>query len=100
MRCPFGRAAAHEHHVGVLGKNGIERIPDRSMLIAVDAAGEGDLGALWDQRLDFGAALGGDELSVVDDGRREIVVVGAGAGSWFPCDSDMRFEEIGGLIAE
>ena len=38
------RAAVQQHHVGVLGAHLVERGPDRSVIVEVEAAGEGDCG--------------------------------------------------------
>ena len=54
---PFGRTTAHEDHGSVFGEDPIEPIPDRAVIVEVDAAGERDYGALRDRRLDLGPML-------------------------------------------
>src|SRR5215470_17979615 len=57
---PFGgdqlralwRAAMDQDHVGVLGENLIEAIPDQTVIVEVEAAGECDLRSCWQH--DFG----------------------------------------------
>jgi hypothetical protein len=41
----------------VFGEDPIEPIPDRAVIVEVDAAGERDYGALRDRRLDLGPML-------------------------------------------
>ena len=43
----------HEDHGSVFGEDPIEPIPDRAVIVEVDAAGERDYGALRDRRLDL-----------------------------------------------
>ena len=61
------RAAMEEDDVGVLGAHAVEGGPDARGVVAVDAAGEGDLRSGGRQRFDVGAAFGGDEIAAVDD---------------------------------
>ena len=50
---PFGgdefgalrRSAVQQHHVGMLGVDAVELVPDQAMIVEVEPAGEGDLGA-------------------------------------------------------
>ncbi len=51
--------AVQQHHVRMLGERLVEPVPDRAMVVEVEAAGEGDLGSGGEQRLDLGAMLGG-----------------------------------------
>jgi hypothetical protein len=88
---PFGRTTVHEDHVSVFGEDPIERIPDRAVIVEVDAAREHDFG-LRDQRLDLGLMLRRDELPAVDNRRGKIAVVGARTSSKLPGSSDMRLE--------
>jgi hypothetical protein len=54
------RAATVRHyHVGMLGVSLVESVPDGAMVIEVETAREGDLGAGWQQQLGLAAALGG-----------------------------------------
>ena len=54
---PFGgdqlgalrRAAVDQHHVGMLGVNLVEAIPDQAMVVEVEATGEGDFRS-WRQQ--------------------------------------------------
>ena len=51
----------------MLGADLVERVPDRAVIVEVDAAGEGDLGAGGHEHFGLGAALGGEEsrLSII-----------------------------------
>ena len=77
----FWRAAVPQHHVGMLGERLVEAIPDRAMITELEPAGESDLGAGGEQRLDLRAALGGEEVAAIDPrgGQRAVVDLGAGA---------------------
>ncbi len=61
------RSSVNENHVGVPGMHAVERRPDTSMVVAVDAASERDFRPSGRQRFDFGAAFGSDEVTTVDD---------------------------------
>src|SRR6266851_7465573 len=52
-------AAMHEDHVGMLGVDLVEPIPDQVMIVEVEAPGEGDLWSCGDQHFGLGAALRG-----------------------------------------
>ena len=54
------------------------------MIVAVDAAGEGDLRSGWEQHLGFGAALGGEEVAAVDHRRGQRAMVDQRAGARTP----------------
>ena len=41
----LGRSAVEQHHVGVPGEGLVELVPDQAMIIELEPAGEGDLGA-------------------------------------------------------
>jgi len=77
----FGRSAMQQHHVGVLGVDLVEPVPDRVVIVEVDPAREGNLGAGREQRLGLGAALGGEEIAAVDHGRGQRAVVDHRAGA-------------------
>ena len=63
-------AAVEQHHVGVLLAGLVERVPDPLVIVAVEPAGEGDLGAGRHQHLGLGAAARGEEVPGVDHRRR------------------------------
>ena len=69
---------------GCLASDLVEPVPDRAMIVEVEAAGEGDLGPGGEQRLDLGAALGGEEVAAVDHRRGQRAVVDLGAGARAP----------------
>ena len=75
------RAAVQQHHVGMLGVDLVERVPDRVMVVEVEPAGEGDLRSGGKQHFGLGAAPGGEELPAVDHrgGQRAVVDHRAGA---------------------
>ena len=77
----------------------VERVPDPVVIIAVEAAGEGDLGAGWNEHLGFGTATGGEEVAGVDHRSGDRLVADLGAGARPPCRSGLCLVEIGGLIA-
>jgi hypothetical protein len=62
----YGRAAVYEDHVRVLGENAVQRVSDGAMVVAADAAGEGDAGTFRHQRLDLGPPIGGQEIAALD----------------------------------
>ena len=62
----FRAAAVQEHHVGVLGVDLVELVPDQMVIIEVEAAAEGDLRARRKHHLGLGPAFRGDEVSAVD----------------------------------
>ena len=72
---PFGEPPWIEDHVGMLGVDLVEAIPDQVVVVEVEATGECDLWPRWHHDLGLGAALGGDEVSGVDHCRGERAVV-------------------------
>ncbi len=80
---PFGgdqfgtarRSAVEQHHVGVLGVNLVERVPDQPVIVEIHPAGEGDLGSRWQIDLGIGAGLRCEEVPAVDHGCGEIAVI-------------------------
>src|SRR5712671_2426678 len=68
-------AAMEQNHAGVLGVNLVEPVPDRAMVVEVETARKGDLGAGRQQHLGLGAALGGNEVAAVDHRRCKGAVV-------------------------
>jgi hypothetical protein len=54
------------------------------MVVEVEAAGEGDLGAGGEQRLGLGAALGGEEVATVDHCRGQRAVIDHRSGARTP----------------
>ena len=71
----LGRSAVQQHHVGVLGVDLVEPVPDQLVIVEVEPAGEGDLGSRGQQHLVFGPAFGGEEVAAVDHGRGQRAVV-------------------------
>jgi len=61
----FRTAAVQQHHVGVLGVDLIEFVPDELVVGAV-STGEDDLRACGQHHLGLGTALGGEEIAAVD----------------------------------
>lgn len=71
----FRTTAMQQHHVGMLGLDLVEGVPDAGMVVAVEATGEGDAGADRDQHLGLGLLAGGDKIPAVDDCCGESSVV-------------------------
>ena len=42
------RSAVEQHHAGMPGERLVEPFPDQAMVVEVEPAGEGDLGASWE----------------------------------------------------
>lgn len=74
-----------QHHVGIFGEGLIEFRPDSFVIIVVDAAAEGDLGACRDQHFGLGAPAGGWKVSGVDHRRGHVGVADLGARPRPPC---------------
>jgi hypothetical protein len=70
-----------QHHVGMLGVDLVEPLPNRVMIVEIEAAGEGDLGPSGEQQLGFGAALGCEEIATVDHRRGQGAMVDHRAGA-------------------
>ena len=58
-----------QHHVGVFRVDAVERRPDGRVIVAVEPAGEGDLGALGQERFQIGPALRSEMIAAVNQGR-------------------------------
>src|SRR5579872_1578968 len=73
--CALWRAAVDQHHVGMLGVNLVEAIPDQTVVVEVEAAGKCDFWPCWQHDLCLNAALGSDEIAGVDHccGERAVV---------------------------
>ena len=71
----FWRTAMDQDHIGMLGVDLVEAIPDQVVVIEVEATGKRDLRPCWQQDLGLGAAFGCDELPGVDHRRGEGAVV-------------------------
>jgi hypothetical protein len=52
----------------VLGVDAVEPLPDQPMVVVIQAAAQGDLGAGEQHHLGVGAAFRGDEVAAVDYG--------------------------------
>ena len=80
---PFGgdqfgalwRAAVDEDHVGMLGVNFVEAIPDQVVVVEVEATGKSNLWSCRQHDLGLGAAFGCDKFAGVDHccGERAMV---------------------------
>jgi hypothetical protein len=74
-------AAMQQHHVGVLGADLVERVPDPRVIVAVHAAGEGDARAGGGEDLGVGASAGGEKFPAVDHRGGEGAVIDHGSGA-------------------
>ena len=81
---PLRAAAVEQHQAGMLGMNLVEPVPDGAMVVEVETAGEGYLGAGGQQDLGLAAVLGGNEVAAVDHRRREGAVVDHRPGARAP----------------
>ncbi|KXF77127.1 hypothetical protein ATN84_25630 [Paramesorhizobium deserti] len=96
---PFRRAAVQQHHVRELRSSTIERIPDRFVIIVVDATAEGDLGPSRNENFRLGMAAGGKEVAAVDHCRGHVGVADLRAGARSPCRTALSFEQVGRIVA-
>jgi hypothetical protein len=64
-----------QHHVGVLGMDLVETIPDQMMVVEIEPAGQSDLGSGRQHDLDLGATFGGEKISGINDRRGERAMV-------------------------
>jgi hypothetical protein len=92
-------AAMEEHHVGVLGADLVERVPDADVIVAVGAAGEGDAGAGRGEHFGVGAAAGGEKFPAVDHRGGQRPVIDHGSGARPPDGAGRDFEELGRMVA-
>jgi len=74
----LGRSTMQQHHVGMLGVDLIETIPDHPVIGGV-AAREGNLRPRGHQALGLCTFLGGDEVSAVDHRGGQVAMAGARA---------------------
>ena len=81
---PFGDSAMDQHHVRMLGADLVERVPDQAVIVEVEAAGKGDLGAGGQQHLGVGPALGGEEVAAVDHRRGQVRWLTIDPRAWPP----------------
>ena len=95
----FGAAAMDEDHVRVFGEHLVEHGPDADVIVAIDAAGKGDLGPGRQMHLGLGAALGGDEVAAVDHGGRHGLMVDEVARAGTPGRAGLDLEALGGEVA-
>jgi len=108
VNSPFGgdqfgalwRTAVDEDHVGMLGVDLVEAVPDQVVVVEVEATGQSDLWSCRHHDLGFGAALGCDELPRVDHGCGECAVVDKRSRSRAPRRAGVHLEAFDGLIAE
>ena len=96
----LGRSAVEQHHVGVAREGLVEPVPDQAMVVEVEPAGEGDLGAGGNERFGLDAAFGGEEVAAIDHRRGQCAVVDRGTGAWPPGRPGVRLEARGGCVAE
>src|ERR1700681_4749503 len=71
----LGAATMQQHHVGMLGVDLVELVPDQAMVVEIESAREGDLGTGGQEHLGLGAALGGEKIAAVDHRRGEVSVI-------------------------
>ena len=83
----------------MLGVNPVERGPDRVGVVAVLAAGEGDLRAGGQHDLGVRPSAGGDEVAAVDIGGGQRLAVDARAVPGLPHRADVRPVEVCGGFA-
>src|SRR6266540_5788144 len=93
-------AAMQQHHVAMLGADLVERVPDRGVVVEVEAAGEGDLGSGGKQHLGFGAALGSEKVATVDHRGGQRAMVDHRAGARPPGRAGVALELVGSQVAE
>ena len=72
---PFGEPPWMQDHVGMLGVDLVEAIPDQVVVVEVEATGKSDLRSCRQHHLGLGAALGGDKVAAVDHCRGERAMV-------------------------
>src|SRR5215813_4136729 len=77
-------AAVEQHHAGMLGVDLVEPVPDGAVVVEVETAREGDLGAGRQQHLGLATALGGNEVAAVDQRRCESAMIDHRSGAWAP----------------
>ncbi len=94
------RAAVQQHHVGVLGMNPVEPVPDQAAVVEVEAAGDGDLWAGRHQHLVLGPALAGVKIAAVDHGQGQSAVVDHRPRAGAPGRAGVALELVGGLVAK
>src|ERR1700730_5179542 len=83
VNSPFGgdqfgalwRTAVDEDHVGMLGVDLVEAVPDQVVVVEVEATGQSDLWSCRQHDLGFGAVFGCDKLPRVNHGRGECAMV-------------------------
>ena len=81
--CPFGgdefralrASTVQKDHVGMFGPDLVELAPDQAVIVEVGPAGEGDFGSCRQHHLGLGAALGGQEVTAVDQGGGQMLMV-------------------------
>ena len=93
-------AAVQQHHVGMLGVDLVESVPDQAMIVEVEAAGDGDLWTGGQEHLVVGALLRGEEIAAVDHGRRQRAMVDLRSRARPPGRAGVAFELVGGLVAK
>src|SRR6266702_222888 len=74
VRRPWA-AAMQQDHVGMLGVDLVEPIPDHVMIVEVEAAGEGDLWPCRGQHFGLGTALRCEEVTAIDHRRGDGAMV-------------------------
>ena len=94
------RSAVEQHHVRVPGERLVEPVPDQAMVVEIEPAGEGDLGAGGNERFGLDAAFGGEKVAAVDHRRGQRAVGHRGTGAWPPGRAGVRLEAGGGRVAE
>lgn len=64
---PLRTAAMQQHHVRMLCAGAVQRVPDRAVIVALEAAGKGDARTLREHHLRFGPLLRGQEVAAIDN---------------------------------
>src|SRR5262245_65593443 len=78
----------------------VKPVPDRAMIVELDATGKGDLGAGRDERLGLDAALGGEEIAAVDHSGRQRSMVDHRARARTPRRAGVTLAQFGRDVAE
>ena len=97
---PFGDPPWSSTMWEVASEGLVEPFPDQAMVVEIEPAGEGDLGAGGNERFGLDAAFGGEEVAAVDHRRGQRAVGHRGTGAWPPGRPGVRLEAGGGRVAE
>lgn len=92
-------AAMQQHHVGMAGMQPVERVPDTDIIVAVDAAGEGDARTSGRQQFGIGLAAGSEEVAAVDYCGGQGAAVDHRAGLRTRQRTGRRLKQAGDVVA-